>query len=146
MVSILSNSQVQRNNTMTLMKGGRGGLSSLGPNTTLYGEESLVENGEIEELHYLMVRVEKMKKTMLNKVEGRSQSVIEKIEQTKSGKIRDENDVKEELLYRVNDENDAKLLEIAFGSTEMSQHSRTERTKEFKSDQNKLASNVFVVE
>ena len=56
---------------MTLIKGQRGGLSSLGPHTTIYGEESLIENGEIEELHYLMVRVEKMKKQMLGKVEGK---------------------------------------------------------------------------
>ena len=55
---------------MTLIKGARGGLSSLGPNTTIYGEESLVENGEIEELHYLCVKVERMKKAMLNRVEG----------------------------------------------------------------------------
>ena len=58
---------------MTLIRGqthGRGGLSSLGPNTTIYGEESLVENGEIEELHYLSVKVERMKKAMLNRVEG----------------------------------------------------------------------------
>ena len=58
---------------MTLIMGGanaRGGLSSLGPNTTIYGEESLVENGEIEELHYLSVKVERMKKAMLNRVEG----------------------------------------------------------------------------
>ena len=48
----------------------RGGLSSLGPNTTIYGEESLIENGEIEELHYLSVKVERMKKAMLNRVEG----------------------------------------------------------------------------
>ena len=46
-------------------------MSSLGPHTTIYGEESLIENGEIEELHYLMVRVEKMKKQMLGKVEGK---------------------------------------------------------------------------
>ena len=42
-----------KNNTMTLIRGGsniRGGMSSLGPNTTIYGEESLIENGEIEEL------------------------------------------------------------------------------------------------
>jgi len=38
-------------------------------NTTIYGEENFVENGEIEELHYLMVRVEKMKKAMLGRVE-----------------------------------------------------------------------------
>ena len=64
MMSILSTSQQvgHKNNTMTLIKGQRGGLSSLGPHTTIYGEESLIENGEIEELHYLMVRVEKMKK------------------------------------------------------------------------------------
>lgn len=59
---------------MTLIKGSganRGGLSSIGPNTTIFGEEYFAENGEIEELHYLMVRVEKMKKTMLQRVEGR---------------------------------------------------------------------------
>ena len=58
---------------MTLIRGQnhmRGGLSSLGPNTTIYGEESLIENGEIEELHYLSVKVERMKKAMLNRVEG----------------------------------------------------------------------------
>ena len=53
---------------MTLAKRG---LSSIGggPGTTIYGAEGEVEHGEIEELHYLMVRVEKMKKTMLAKVE-----------------------------------------------------------------------------
>ena len=62
---------------MTLIRGGRGGLSSLGPNTTIYGEESLIENLEIEELHYLSVKVERMKKAMLNRVEGlQSQSEI----------------------------------------------------------------------
>ena len=55
---------------MTIIKGNRaGGLSSLGHHTTIYGEESL-ENGEIEEMHYLMVRVERMKKQMLGKIEG----------------------------------------------------------------------------
>ena len=63
---------MHKNNTMTLIRGTnqRGGLSSLGPNTTIYGEESLIENGEIEELHYLSVKVERMKKAMLNRVEG----------------------------------------------------------------------------
>ena len=65
MMSILSNSQAYRNNSMTIIKGNRGGLSSLGHNTTIYGEESLAENGEIEEMHYLMVRVERIKKQML---------------------------------------------------------------------------------
>lgn len=101
MMSILSNSNMPKNNTMTLIQ--RRGLSSLGPNTTLYGEESLAENGEIEELHYLMVRVEKMKKTMLGKVEGRSKSVLEQTEYKKNldpkTKGPDENDAKEELLY-----------------------------------------------
>ena len=59
---------------MTLIRSGgaanRGGLSSLAPNTTIYGETDLVENGEIEELHYLSVKVERMKKAMLCKVEG----------------------------------------------------------------------------
>ena len=83
---------------MTLIKGNRaGGLSSLGHNTTIYGEESLVENGEIEEMHYLMVKVERMKKQMLGKVEGiriKAQSALEK---------RSEIDLKEDLLYE-NDE------------------------------------------
>ena len=72
MISILSSSQqIHKNNTMTLIRHNpRGGLSSLGPNTTIYGEESLIENGEIEELHYLSVKVERMKKAMLNRVEG----------------------------------------------------------------------------
>jgi len=62
---------------MTLIKGNainRAGLSSIGPNTTIFGEEYLVENGEIEELHYLMVRVEKMKKSMLARVEGHAEA------------------------------------------------------------------------
>ena len=64
---------------MTLIRA-KGGLSSLAPNTTIYGEESFIENGEIEELHYLSVKVEKMKKAMLCKVEGRetSKSVLDK--------------------------------------------------------------------
>ena len=79
MISILSSSQqIHKNNTMTLIRGAnaRGGLSSIGPNTTIYGEESLVENGEIEELHYLSVKVERMKKAMLNRVEGLNQTEI----------------------------------------------------------------------
>lgn len=102
-MSILSNSQVYRNNTMTLRIGNRvGGLSSLGPHTTIYGEESLIENGEIEELHYLMVKVEKMKKQMLGKVEGRatSKSVLEK---SQPAIEMDEIDIKEEMLYRSTD-------------------------------------------
>ena len=73
---------------MTLIRGGsniRGGMSSLGPNTTIYGEESLIENGEIEELHYLSVRVERMKKAMLNRVEG-IQSEIKSGAHSKIGK------------------------------------------------------------
>ena len=76
-----------KNNTMTLIRGGsniRGGMSSLGPNTTIYGEESLIENGEIEELHYLSVRVERMKKAMLNRVEG-IQSEIKNVGMGKNG-------------------------------------------------------------
>ena len=72
---------------MTLIRGGnniRGGMSSLGPNTTIYGEESLIENGEIEELHYLSVRVERMKKAMLNRVEG-IQSEIKSGAMSKNG-------------------------------------------------------------
>ena len=102
---------------MTLIKGSalhnRAGLSSIGPNTTIYGEEYLVENGEIEELHYLMVRVEKMKKTMLGKVEGR----VEK------GNYINVVDEKEEALYRIgelpdidgtkNDRNQKILLQMS---------------------------------
>ncbi len=63
---------------MTLIRGGtgttnihnRGGLSSLGPNTTIYGEEYLVEKGEIEEMHYICDKVERMKKAMINREEG----------------------------------------------------------------------------
>ena len=72
---------------MTLIRGGnniRGGMSSLGPNTTIYGEESLIENGEIEELHYLSVRVERMKKAMLTRVEG-IQSEIKSGAMSKNG-------------------------------------------------------------
>lgn len=100
---------------MTLIRGApnaRGGLSSLGgPNTTIYGEESLIENGEIEELHYLSVKVERMKKAMLNRVEGidRSQSEMKGKIGSKnapadlkksSNLIIDENDIREEMLYR----------------------------------------------
>lgn len=106
---------------MTLIRGAgagnpRGGLSSLGgPNTTIYGEESLIENGEIEELHYLSVKVERMKKAMLNRVEGiASQSEIKGKVASGAGKngsaagdvkktgnlIIDENDIREEMLYR----------------------------------------------
>jgi hypothetical protein len=59
-----------KNNTIQLVRSNAiNGLSSLIHNTTIYGEENFVENGEIEELHYLMVRVEKMKKAMLGRVE-----------------------------------------------------------------------------
>ena len=81
---------------MTLIKGNRAGLSSLGPNTTIYGDESQNEYGEIEEMHYLMVRVERMKKQMLGKVE--------RIEAKKSPGIQDDillDDLnrKEDMLY-----------------------------------------------
>ena len=76
----------------------RAGLSSIGPNTTIYGEEYMVENGEIEELHYLMVRVEKMKKTMLGKVESRYDPNQNK---DKSGNFINMIDEKEEALYRI---------------------------------------------
>ena len=99
---------------MTLIRGAnaRGGLSSLGgPNTTIYGENELIENGEIEELHYLSVKVERMKKAMLNRVEGgdRSQSEMKgkiggAISKTgndaKKGLVIDDNDRREEMLYR----------------------------------------------
>lgn len=79
---------------MTLIKGQRG-LSSLAPNTTIFGEDYLAENGEIEELHYLSVRVEKMKKAMLQRVEGRQDS--------KQKAIINIADEQEEALYRVGD-------------------------------------------
>lgn len=89
----------------------------MGPNTTIYGEESLIENGEIEELHYLSVKVERMKKAMLNKVEGReiSKSVLDKHVSAQnttkkvSGSVIDENDRKEEMLYRSTDLNLAEV-------------------------------------
>lgn len=89
----------------------------MGPNTTIYGEESLIENGEIEELHYLSVKVERMKKAMLNKVEGReiSKSVLDKHVSAQnttkkvSGSVIDENDRKEEMLYRSTDLNLAEI-------------------------------------
>lgn len=46
------------NNKSTSLNGGGGPLNT----STIQGEENLIENGEIEELHYLMVRVERMKK------------------------------------------------------------------------------------
>ena len=95
---------------MTLIMGGaqaRGGLSSLGPNTTIYGEESLIENGEIEELHYLSVKVERMKKAMLNRVEGLTDIKPKDAKASKNASVHenqdpivDENDLKEEMLYR----------------------------------------------
>ena len=97
---------------MTLIKGARGGLSSLGPNTTIYGEESLVENGGIEELHYLCVKVERMKKAMLNRVEGIQTDLNTSPQGKSAGKVGkgpgasqskkaiDDNDLREEMLYR----------------------------------------------
>ena len=96
---------------MTLIKGARGGLSSLGPNTTIYGEESLVENGEIEELHYLCVKVERMKKAMLNRVEGvqtdlnispqgKSAGKVGKGPGATQSKKNIDDDLREEMLYR----------------------------------------------
>lgn len=101
MMSILSNSQAYRNNSMTIIKGNRGGLSSLGHNTTIYGEESLAENGEIEEMHYLMVRVERIKKQMLANVEG-----TRKTAKSALGKVTDI-DMREDMLY----ENDV-IIEV----------------------------------
>ena len=100
-MSILSNTQAYRNNSMTIIRGNRGGLSSLGHHTTIYGEESLAENGEIEEMHYLMVRVERIKKQMLANVEGtrtKAKSALENITDI---------DMKEDMLY----ENDA-IIEV----------------------------------
>jgi len=86
---------------MTLIRGAnqRGGRSSLAPNTTIYGEESLIENGEIEELHYLSVKVERMKKAMLNRVEGLNHTEA-KDPKPSSYLLIDENDRREEMLYR----------------------------------------------
>ena len=115
-----------KNNTIQLVRAGTGnGLSSLVHNTTIYGEENFVENGEIEELHYLMVRVEKMKKAMLGRVEcsqlqtaptldikGNSAAKKDNMaassgEKNKGGaqtaiKLSDE-DLREEMLYRSTD-------------------------------------------
>ena len=71
----------------------------------------MIENGEIEELHYLSVKVERMKKAMLNRVEGTSQSEMKNkigsvvgkngLDAKKTGNlIIDENDLREEMLYR----------------------------------------------
>ena len=71
----------------------------------------MIENGEIEELHYLSVKVERMKKAMLNRVEGTSQSEMKNrigsvagkngLDAKKTGNlILDENDIREEMLYR----------------------------------------------
>jgi hypothetical protein len=89
---------------MTLIKGTRGGLSSLGPNTTIYGEESLIENGEIEELHYLSVKVERMKKAMLGKVEGAAANLSRDkaasvLDQNKSEHLVNDHERREEMLY-----------------------------------------------
>lgn len=86
---------------MTLIRHNpRAGLSSLGPNTTIYGEESLIENGEIEELHYLSVKVERMKKAMLNRVEGLSEKETKELKPEPSKLLIDDNDRREEMLYR----------------------------------------------
>ena len=87
---------------MTLIRHNqRAGLSSLGPHTTIYGEESLIENGEIEELHYLCVKVERMKKAMLNRVEGLAAGNEEKEQKPEPSKLLiDDNDRREEMLYR----------------------------------------------
>src|SRR6056300_967412 len=90
---------MHKNNTMTLIKGAKAGLSSLAPNTTIYGEESLIENGEIEELHYLSVKVERMKKAMLNRVEGLC-NTEDKSAKPVGNLLIDENDRREEMLYR----------------------------------------------
>lgn len=71
----------------------------MAPNTTIYGEESLIENGEIEELHYLSVKVERMKKAMLNRVEGLS-NTEDKSAKPVGNLLIDENDRREEMLYR----------------------------------------------
>lgn len=85
--SILS-SQAPKTNSLTLVKGRRVGLFTIGP--TLFTEDH--EHGEIEEMHYLMVRVEKMKKALLHKVEGKQQIVKEYINMI---------DEQDEALYRV---------------------------------------------
>jgi len=111
MISILSSSQqVHKNNTMTLIRhNNRGGLSSIGPSTTIYGEESFIENGEIEELHYLSVKVERMKKAMLNRVEGHDSETDagaskdqskNKADNSRSHLLIDDHERKEEMLYR----------------------------------------------
>eukprot|EP00353_Schmidingerella_taraikaensis_P012367 CAMPEP_0185571552 /NCGR_PEP_ID=MMETSP0434-20130131/3596_1 /TAXON_ID=626734 ORGANISM="Favella taraikaensis, Strain Fe Narragansett Bay" /NCGR_SAMPLE_ID=MMETSP0434 /ASSEMBLY_ACC=CAM_ASM_000379 /LENGTH=122 /DNA_ID=CAMNT_0028187049 /DNA_START=1721 /DNA_END=2089 /DNA_ORIENTATION=+ len=86
---------------MTLIRHNqRAGLSSLGPHTTIYGEESLIENGEIEELHYLSVKVERMKKAMLNRVEGLSSQKEVKESKPDKNLLIDDNERREEMLYR----------------------------------------------
>ena len=86
---------------MTLIRHNqRAGLSSLGPHTTIYGEESLIENGEIEELHYLCVKVERMKKAMLNRVEGLMEKEENELKPEPTKLLIDENERREEMLYR----------------------------------------------
>ena len=138
---------------MTLIRGGangRGGLSSLAPNTTIFGEESLIENGEIEELHYLSVKVERMKKAMLNRVEGLSQSELKaggsfaKQQQAKN-LIMDENERREEMLYRSMDNlidtqtgggdilQASKASQLANGKQKMSEQELSRRNSELNS-------------
>lgn len=71
----------------------------------------MIENGEIEELHYLSVKVERMKKAMLNRVEGlelggesaiggTTKETMVKAAGSSSNALVDDNDRKEEMLYR----------------------------------------------
>lgn len=71
----------------------------------------MIENGEIEELHYLSVKVERMKKAMLNRVEGlelggesaiggTTKEKMVKAAGSSSNALVDDNDRKEEMLYR----------------------------------------------
>ena len=71
MMSILSGGANHLRNTISLRIGGgpHALTHSDGQTNTVLVDEG-TENSNIEEMHYLMVQVEKLKKTMLYKIEG----------------------------------------------------------------------------
>ena len=66
-MSILSTGPNNIRNTLTLRIGPSAITHSVGNPTTFVDEPT--ENSDLEEMHYLMVHVEKMKKQMLGRIE-----------------------------------------------------------------------------
>ena len=69
MMSILSTGPNNVRNTLTLRIGPSAITHSEGLTTTHPVADEPIDNSDLEEMHYLMVHVEKMKKQMLGRIE-----------------------------------------------------------------------------